>query len=1025
MSSDSDSSNVQSPQEVQQPQEIVKTYNFDYFANVPKRTPSHEQLYYNPNSNHFMGTDAYKSMTEAHDKMKKLFGFYETIEFVPGGGSLANERAILDLLKLKVHVRPTDRNVIMISSIEHSSISKYVTQSLNDKGYIIVVIPVTTCGIVNIVEYSRLVETYKDKVVLISCMYVNNELGIIQPIEELVKVAKYKCPTVIFHSDVSCCPSHFTSKPNAINMAGPTWPDIITFSAYKFGGPHYGVVAYNASIQLRQKYFGTPDVESICLIVCAFEQYLSEYDKSMQLNAEFKKILAKTLFDTFDEKSIEYINLDMGDATKCNIVPFIIPALKSSVIQKGLSAKGVAIGAGSACLSNEGSHTLKAMGYDSDISQKLVRLSFNVGDFDKTEWIESEVNPSWVINPSWVNLALFISNEIASTVQSNAFLNKNKDTVVKQNQQVAKVIMPSTREELAFNGRLDTPIKPHSIDIIALSYAELSLKGENQDSFIDKLCNEINNKMTGCGVGFKVKKARGMVHVKLNEPLNIVDDVATTQTILNKLKLVAGISNITPMTKIVVQTDVELCYEIANIYDKARNSTSDKSFKVRVNLAGGKYLSKGQKEWEYYVGRFIKDRFSDVVNLKHGAITLSLYHDGQHMYCYTDKIRGMGGLPVGSEGFILVLVSKCNYMRSMYSIFHMVKRGSVPIVLLDDENIELYELINNYVLSLTRLAKIYTIKMDENLVSTIVRYDMKHLIVEIGSYVDYVSYCLQSLKAFGSLVNANVFSLTMLMSTDDIKEEIDMITNKYDLVITKISADNNILLDGKGFLGQIIYGDVCAPPNNQSTHVNSQSSAMVLISGGIDSPVVSAKLTRIGIAHEYIHFISDIADEISKNKIINIVKKVTRSKAIIHFVNFGNLQKTIAEKYKEDYRVMLYKVFMVIISNDLSESRGCGFISMGNSWGQVASQTPENIYVTDVFSKLPILCPLIGCNKDEIIEDARKFDTYESSICNGNDCCTMYLPNNPVLRANIDYIARVVGEINYKDHVSFSIVEVN
>ncbi len=102
---------------------------------------------------------------------------------------------------------------------------------------------------------------------------------------------------------------------------------------------------------------------------------------------------------------------------------------------------------------------------------------------------------------------------------------------------------------------------------------------------------------------------------------------------------------------------------------------------------------------------------------------------------------------------------------------------------------------------------------------------------------------------------------------------------------------------------------------------------------------------------------------------------------------------------------------MTRIACDVANKNGYEFISMGNSLGQVASQTPQNLYVTDKFSNLPIFCPLLGYNKEDIINDARKAGTYEHSICNGNDCCVMYLPKNPTLKASPEYISKVINEI--------------
>ena len=192
---------------------------------------------------------------------------------------------------------------------------------------------------------------------------------------------------IIFHSDVSCnlgCSmdmlngisnNNSNNNNNTDNDLHTFRPDIVSFSTYKFGGPHYGIVLSNTNNSntsssnstntngLRGKYSGTPDVKCIYEVCISLEYYLSNYKTTSLQDTQFQSVLKSTLYSSFQTHDVDYIDLSTTN-TSSNIVVFIITALKSSLIQKSLSELGYAIGAGSACLSNEGSYTLRSMGYN-------------------------------------------------------------------------------------------------------------------------------------------------------------------------------------------------------------------------------------------------------------------------------------------------------------------------------------------------------------------------------------------------------------------------------------------------------------------------------------------------------------------------------------------------------------------------------------------------------------------------------------------------------------------------------------
>ena len=109
----------------------------------------------------------------------------------------------------------------------------------------------------------------------------------------------------------------------------------------------------------------------------------------------------------------------------------------------------------------------------------------------------------------------------------------------------------------------------------------------------------------------------------------------------------------------------------------------------------------------------------------------------------------------------------------------------------------------------------------------------------------------------------------------------------------------------------------------------------------------------------------------------------------------------------------MYKVFMIIIANRIADEHNISFIGTGNSLGQVASQTLQNIRVTRAISKRPIISPLIGYNKDDITTVAKNIGTFKSSTCDGtDDCCVMYLPKHPTTKANKGLIDNFIKKID-------------
>jgi thiamine biosynthesis protein ThiI len=182
-----------------------------------------------------------------------------------------------------------------------------------------------------------------------------------------------------------------------------------------------------------------------------------------------------------------------------------------------------------------------------------------------------------------------------------------------------------------------------------------------------------------------------------------------------------------------------------------------------------------------------------------------------------------------------------------------------------------------------------------------------------------------------------------------------------------------------------------------------------LLSAGIDSPVAVWRLLRRGAVALAVHFsgrpYTDGASEANTAEIGEQLA-LTGGLARIYFVPFGELQKEISLASPPDLRVVLYRRLMVSIAEGIATAERARALVTGESLGQVASQTLDNIAAIDRVAELPILRPLIGNDKLEIIAEARRIGTYEVSISDHADCCTLFMPRNPETHAKPREVTR-------------------
>ncbi len=180
--------------------------------------------------------------------------------------------------------------------------------------------------------------------------------------------------------------------------------------------------------------------------------------------------------------------------------------------------------------------------------------------------------------------------------------------------------------------------------------------------------------------------------------------------------------------------------------------------------------------------------------------------------------------------------------------------------------------------------------------------------------------------------------------------------------------------------------------------VGSSGKAVSLISGGIDSPVASFLMMKRGLKNVFVHFHAyPSTSKESISKVEKLVKTLSayQGESVLYLVPFDEVQKEIMLNTKDKLRVLLYRRFMMRIVEKVGKKEGAKAIVTGESLGQVASQTIENIFITGSVVTFPVFRPLIGYNKEEIVTEAKKIDTYSTSILPEEDCCVRFLPKNP------------------------------
>ena len=202
--------------------------------------------------------------------------------------------------------------------------------------------------------------------------------------------------------------------------------------------------------------------------------------------------------------------------------------------------------------------------------------------------------------------------------------------------------------------------------------------------------------------------------------------------------------------------------------------------------------------------------------------------------------------------------------------------------------------------------------------------------------------------------------------------------------------------------------------------------ATVLLSGGIDSPVAAYRMMRRGLHVDFVHFHSHpLVSAASREKALELAAHLTRyeAHATLALVPFAEIQREIVARTLRPLRVVLYRRFMPRIASEIARRSGSAALITGESLGQVASQTLENMTVIEKAAALPVLRPLLGMDKNEIVVEARRLGTFETSILPDQDCCSLFVPAHPETHARLAEVVAAEAQLDLEAMVAATVAK--
>lgn len=341
---------------------------------VVKISEVFSKVYGNSSSLHNRGIEAEKIVNEARDILSRLLKVDKSEIYFTSGGTESNNMAMIGISK--AYIRSGKH--IIISSLEHPSISA-TAKYLEEEGFEITTIPVDENGCLKIEELEKAIR--KDTI-LVSIMHVNNEIGIINPIEKIGQIIKDKNPNTIFHVDAI----QSFGKLNIYPKKG--FIDAISISGHKLHGPKgVGALYINKKIKIKPIMFGgnhqaglrpgTENTPGIAGLAFSANLMYNNIDKYQENLSKFKQRLKNGILNNIENT---FVNGSDGIDSANNILNIRFEGVKGEVLLHSLEAKGIYVSTGSACSSNKSnpSATLTALGLDNSQIDSSIRFSFSI-----------------------------------------------------------------------------------------------------------------------------------------------------------------------------------------------------------------------------------------------------------------------------------------------------------------------------------------------------------------------------------------------------------------------------------------------------------------------------------------------------------------------------------------------------------------------------------------------------------------------------------------------------------------------
>ena len=509
-------------------------------------------------------------------------------------------------------------------------------------------------------------------------------------------------------------------------------------------------------------------------------------------------------------------------------------------------------------------------------------------------------------------------------------------------------------------------------EIILLKLGELVLKGLNRRTFEDRLVANARRRLQAHGK-FKVYTKQSTMYV---EPQSEDCDLDGAWEAMTKLFGVVGLSRARACAK---DKDAMLQTAVEYLGDRL---AAAKTFKVESKRAD-KNFPMTSIQLSQYVGGELDEKYPNLtVDVHHPELTVYLeVRDYILLKLGELVLKGLN-----RRTFEDRLVANARRRLQAHGKFKVYTKQSTMYVEPQSEDCDL----DGAWEAMTKLFGVVGLSR--------ARACAKDKDAMLQTAVEYLGDRLAAAKTFkveSKRADKN-FPMTSIQLSQYVGGELD---EKYpNLTVDVHHPELTVYLEVRDYAA---YVHADPEPGAGGLPVGVGGRAVSLLSGGIDSPVASWMIAKRGIALEMVHFFSyPYTSEEAKQKVLTLAKLLTPwcGRLTVHVVPFTAIQEELRRKCPEELFTVLMRRFMMRIAEAVAQRCGAGAIVTGECLGQVASQTMEAMRATTAVTTLPILRPVVGMDKEEIVRIARRINTFETSILPYEDCCTVFTPRHPRLR---------------------------